>query len=275
MLPSSGRGASRRRYVAAALATGAVVAYVAHRQGYLKRRGKWPLLEALSSYRQALVTGGAVASKLASDLQAFIDSDAEEIPASLRQLLRLAQSEEAQRATEVLSSAACRGAVSGALSSATEAATASGISPDTFFISALEAAASERGRGLISILVATVARQAVEASLEANRASRLDASAEPSVAGQSLMEVLPQALAIADSEQGSRVLCGASPVMPPFFDALVMVPSVPSSRLPLIEFITTLDSPAQTSWRRSPAGQWRRISPTRKMWRSATASCGR
>lgn len=200
--------ANRRRYVAAAVATGAVVAYVAHRKGYLKAQGKWPLLEALSSYREALVTGGAVASKLSHDLQAFLDSDEEEVPASLRQLMRLAQSAEMQRATELLSSAACRGAVTGAVSSATEAAAALGIRADTFFVSALDAAASERGRGLISILVATVARQAVEASLEASRLSRVDAGADASTS-QSLLEVLPQALAIADSEQGSRVLCGA------------------------------------------------------------------
>lgn len=200
---------SRRRYVAAALATGAVVAYVAHRRGYLKQKGSWPLLEALQSYRQALLTGSQVASRLAADLQKFIESDAEEVPASLRQLLRLAQSDEAQRATEVLSSAACRGAVTGAISSATEAAAASGIRADTFFVSALEAAASERGRGLISILVATVARQAVEASIEANRMGRVDAAPSAQSGQQSFMEVLPQALAIVDSEQGSRVLCGA------------------------------------------------------------------
>lgn len=200
-----GTPVARRRAAVAATVAAAAAAYVAHRRGYL-RAGHWPLLSALAAYRRALLTGGDVAARLTGDLRSFLESEDPhaEVPASLRQLLRLAQCSEAQRATEALTAALCRGAVAGAVVGASEAAAQRGIDARALVESALETAASERGRGLVSCLVAQVARQAVEASMEA--AARRSASGAGG--GElSAIESLPRVLAALDSESGRRVLC--------------------------------------------------------------------
>ncbi len=72
----------------------AVVAYRAHQgsgkddeqQSYLGR-----LRAALRRYSEAFLLGSDISAALLHDLQAFLASDGQELPRSLRQLLRLAQ----------------------------------------------------------------------------------------------------------------------------------------------------------------------------------------
>ena len=58
------------------------------------RRSLARLRAALQSYMDALATGGEIAASLLRDLEQFLASDRDDIPPSLRQVSRLARSEE-------------------------------------------------------------------------------------------------------------------------------------------------------------------------------------
>lgn len=60
-----------------------------------KGRGSYigRLRTALRKYSEAFVAGSEISSLLLSDLQSYLSSDAQELPQSFRQLLRLAESQ--------------------------------------------------------------------------------------------------------------------------------------------------------------------------------------
>lgn len=60
----------------------------AHKRGYVAR-----LRAALKQYSEAFLAGAEVSAGIMRDLQAFLAGDVEELPVSLRQLSRLAQSQ--------------------------------------------------------------------------------------------------------------------------------------------------------------------------------------
>ncbi|KAK9841033.1 hypothetical protein WJX81_006662 [Elliptochloris bilobata] len=73
----------------------------AHKRGYVAR-----LRAALKQYSEAFLAGAELSASVMRDLQAFLDGDVEELPVSLRQLSRLAQSQEVQRSTSLMVAAA-------------------------------------------------------------------------------------------------------------------------------------------------------------------------
>ncbi|KAK9786672.1 hypothetical protein WJX73_004452 [Symbiochloris irregularis] len=104
----------RRRVVLSAAAAGATVLllYKAYRGEYYRkvRDAVIRLHQAGGSFSAALLAGGDISATLLSDLRQFLASDSTEVPVSLRQLARLAQSEEVTAAAAALSAALLRGA---------------------------------------------------------------------------------------------------------------------------------------------------------------------
>jgi len=197
--------ASRRRRRAAALAAAALLVYYARERKLLSRLRATvaPLGEAAASLRDALRTGGELARRVADDLSAFLEGGEEaEVPASLRQLLRLVQCDECVAAVGRLSGSLAAGLATGLAAglSAGEAA-AQGRS---LAAAALEAASSERGRSLLECVAAAAARQAVSSTLE-----QLAQRARASPRGAQAADTFERVLGELDSDRGRRVAAGA------------------------------------------------------------------
>lgn len=191
---------TRRRAVVAAAAAGAL-AYVAHRDAWLSRlrASLAPLSDAASAYAAALKSSGEAAAAVSRDVARFLadESEAPEVPPSLRALLRLAACDEAAAATAALGRALAAGAVEGCASSPAAAALAARL---------LAAAATREGRGLLTLLAAAAARAAVTAALDSQRlhppAPAADgAAAQPDPVDRVLTEL--------DTARGRRVAAGA------------------------------------------------------------------
>jgi len=187
------------------LLAAAALTYHAHRQRWVPRlrASVSPLGEAAWALREALRSGGASVALLASDLAAFLKADDEaEVPASLRQLLRLVQCDECVAAVGRLSGSLAAGLATGLAAglSAGEAA-AQGRS---LAAAALEAASSERGRSLLECVAAAAARQAVSSTLE-----QLAQRARASPRGAQAADTFERVLGELDSDRGRRVAAGA------------------------------------------------------------------
>jgi hypothetical protein len=238
-------GRARRR--ALALAAGAAaLAYVAHRQRWLarSRAAVAPLADAAAAYADALRTSGLLASRLSADVAAFLAGEGDgEVPASLRQLLRLAQCAEAQAAASALGASLSRGMASGFASAA------GGVEPlaagRLLLQAAMAEAASERGRSVLACVAGAMARQAVVAALEVSDRQRA-AGAAP--AGAPDADTLLRVLTSLDSDAGRRVATGA--------------PRAPELR-PLAHPPQLFQVPAQRSARRARPGATSRPPRTR------------
>lgn len=208
MLASAAQQRARRRTLALA-AGAAALAYYAHRQRWLarSRQALEPLVDAAAAYRDALRTSGQLASRLSSDVAAFLDAGgAAEVPASLRQLLRLAQCAEAQAAAACLGASVARGLASG-LATASGHADA-GAAGRQLLQSALDGVTSEQGRSVIACIAGAAARQAVVAALEVADRQR---AAAPSQASAPDSDGLERVLTELDTDRGRRVASGARP----------------------------------------------------------------
>lgn len=173
-----GRG---RRYAllgGAAVLAGAL-AYKAYSSDALGR-GRSALERVRAAVRQyvdALATGADVASALLRDLQAFLASDSNELPPSLRQLARLLQSQEAT-ATAAATAAAVYTGISGAVAGASrngnsgKDGTADGQQAQRgggdAFDRVLAAVLSDRGQSLVGLAVSMGAKGMVAAYVEAS-----------------------------------------------------------------------------------------------------------
>jgi len=208
MLASAAQQRARRRTLALA-AGAAALAYYAHRQRWLarSRQALEPLVDAAAAYRDALRTSGQLASRLSSDVAAFLDAGgAAEVPASLRQLLRLAQCAEAQAAAACLGASVARGLASG-LATASGHADA-GAAGRQLLQSALDGVTSEQGRSVIACIAGAAARQAVVAALEVADRQR---AAAPSQASAPDSDGLERVLTELDTDRGRRVASGTRP----------------------------------------------------------------
>ena len=208
MLAAAAPSRARRRALALALGASAL-AYYAHRQRWLarSRAALAPLADAAGAYRDALRTSGQLASRLSADVAAFLESDGSaEVPASLRQLLRLAQCAEAQAAAACLGSSVAQGLASGLASAAGHAD--AGAAGRQLLQSALEGVVSEQGRSVIACIAGAAARQAVVAALEVADRQR---AAAPSPGGAPEADNLARVLTELDTDRGRRVASGARP----------------------------------------------------------------
>lgn len=100
----------RRRNILLACTAVAVGGYASYRiYNSRKRLRVFLLLQSFSSLLDALSQGSDSAAVVVSDLRAFLCSDDDELPQSLKQLLKLGGSHEVQQSVTVLSAAICRG----------------------------------------------------------------------------------------------------------------------------------------------------------------------
>lgn len=124
------------------------------------------LQEAGSNYSAALLAGADVSAVLLHDLRQFLQSDSNELPTSLRQLAKLAQSQEVARAAASLTSAALRGAQSSQASPSGPTSEAGAQPMPDLLERILAALTSERGHSLVGLAVSVACRSGVEALLE-------------------------------------------------------------------------------------------------------------
>jgi hypothetical protein len=171
--PGGSAGWARRHR--APLLAGAVVAaasgYLAYRAYHSERLASTQAAlaraaETLQRLAGAAGAAGAALELVASDLRAFLASDADEVPRSLRQLAKLAAAPEVQDAIAACAGAAARGAAG----PATEAALA-------LADRLLEAVLSERGSSLVALAVSVAAREGTSSLVGALREAVLGALA--------------------------------------------------------------------------------------------------
>ena len=201
------RQAARRR-AALYFAAGVAVSYYAHKRRWASRAREavTPLALALAAYRDAALTSGRVCAALVSDLHAFLSSpDPQvEVPASLRQLLRLVTCTEAQVAVTTLGRSLTDGVASGVA-----AAVRTGHHDGRALLeNVLDAAATEQGRSLLACVVSAAARQAVAVALEASERATLHAPG--GVPGPD-SDALERILGELDTDRGRRVAQGPCP----------------------------------------------------------------
>jgi hypothetical protein len=206
-MQAADRGRRRALYVAAGAAA---LAYYAHRSRWLARTraALAPLAQAAAAYRDAAQSSGLAASRLCADISAFLADDGAEVPVSLKQLLRLAQSAEAQAAVATLGSSLSRGVASGVAAAAAGASTEPLAAGRRLLEAALEEATSERGRSVIACIAGAAARHAVVAALE--MADRQRASGASPVGGApDAADTMERVLTELDTDRGRRVATGA------------------------------------------------------------------
>jgi len=219
MLPASSSLVRRRRaLLAASLAFGC---YAYHQRWLSRLRASLAQLgDAAGALREALASGSLCLNTLSSDLAAFLCAEDEvAVPASLRQLLRLLQCDEAQGCVRSLGASLADGLSSGA--------SAAGDTAQRLLHAAAEGAASERGRSLLVLLVSAAARQCTVTALEV-AAARARASPQ----GEQVADAFERLLGELDSDRGRRVAAGAcslarisprllTPLLPDLVTALV------------------------------------------------------
>mmetsp|Transcript_34816 Transcript_34816/g.98714 ORF Transcript_34816/g.98714 Transcript_34816/m.98714 type:complete len:435 (+) Transcript_34816:281-1585(+) len=157
-LPGSGGAATlfhrnRGRLLALGLAGAAAYAYQSGTFDKAKQTCK-RVYGLLQLYYEAAQTGGEVASSVMNDLQAFMASDSDELPQSLKQLAKLFSSTNAAACYETAVKGSLRGAMAAGGGTPVEKSTA-----DKF----LELLFSERGHSLVSVAI----RMAVDRSVKA------------------------------------------------------------------------------------------------------------
>lgn len=201
------RQAASRRKALVFAASVAALTYYAHRRRWASRAraAVTPLALAVAAYRDAALTSGRLCAALVGDLSAFLNStDAHaEVPASLRQLLRLATCNEAQAAVSTLGRSLTDGLASGVA-----AAVQAPSGGRALLENALDAASTEQGRSLLACVVSAAARQAVAVALEASERTAAHAPGPDS-------DTLDRVLGELDTDRGRRVAQGASKQAPP------------------------------------------------------------
>ena len=132
----------------------------------------------LRLYLQALQTGGEITASVLRDLQAFLASEEDEIPPSLRQLAKLVASAEASRCFATAVEGTLRGAAAATgsdtkgprkLHDSPSSSSFSGAeSPRTPGIADrfLELLFSERGHSLVTVAISMAAKSTVEAATQ-------------------------------------------------------------------------------------------------------------
>ena len=192
----------RRQRRAVLLAASLVaLSYYAHQRRWLTRLrcALAPLSEAAGAYGEAARESGRLLRRVTADLSSFLESDGRaEVPASLRQLLRLAQCAEAQEAVSRLSTALSSGVAAGVSQAVARQGDARGVLDGV-----LEAASSERGRSLLAVLVSAASRQAVVAGMEASERRARQQPGAPFHA-----DTFERLLGELDSDRGRRVAQG-------------------------------------------------------------------
>ncbi|KXZ50630.1 hypothetical protein GPECTOR_15g314 [Gonium pectorale] len=175
-----------------AAAAAAVTLYAAY-QGSADPRKKRPpsqlqrLRKLLADYSAAAQAFGDTAALVSSDLQQFLQSESSELPQSLRQLNKLLQSPQLQETVATCSASVCRGvasAVGNAQCGCDGDAAAPGGGRPPVLDTILEAALSDRGRGLIGMAVGVAARNAAVAACDFIE-RRMDAASAPSTCSSS------------------------------------------------------------------------------------------
>lgn len=146
----------------------------------------------LSNYAQAVAASSSACATLASDLHAFLTSDVDEVPRSLRQLAKLVQSEEVQSSLRTCTNTVVQGATS-ALPS-----TSGGPSA---LDSILEAVLSERGRSLVGLAVGVATKNATSTLCEFMQRMQEQQQQQRSTASS-----LDMAVQVLSSENGEKLL---------------------------------------------------------------------
>lgn len=184
----------------------AYLAYRAYNSESAAKLGK--LKKAVGNYSSALGSVSATAALITGDLHAFLSSDQDELPQSLKQLNKLFQSQDVQDSVATAAASVARG-----ISHA--AASTSGASEGPAMLDKiLEALLSDRGRSLVGMAVGLATKNATSTLCEflermqrgagAPHVVHADGEHEGEVpAGPSVLSAIVSLLA---SDQGERVL---------------------------------------------------------------------
>lgn len=158
--------ASRRRWILVLAAVG-LSGYGAYRIYHLpsvsaKRRKLVKLLTALFSVAEAISSSADAVSLLSSDLKHFLRSDSDEIPQTLKQLAKIARSDEFSTSICTLSDALAAGIIRG-LRSASDSRVMEMQTSSRFSDRFLDKLFSDEGTGFASAVVGNFARSMVMA----------------------------------------------------------------------------------------------------------------
>eukprot|EP00879_Flechtneria_rotunda_P001786 GHRR01001950.1.p1 GENE.GHRR01001950.1~~GHRR01001950.1.p1 ORF type:complete len:522 (+),score=155.03 GHRR01001950.1:174-1739(+) len=154
-----------RHYVVIAFAAtaGTVAAYKVYRSERLKSTQKvlQQAAETFVKYSDAAATAGDILAIISDDIRQFLSSNADEVPNSLRQLSKLAQSQQVQDSLAACVSSAVKGML--AATQGAEGEQASVIDK------VIEAVLSDRGHSLVGLAIRTAAQQSTETVCHAVR----------------------------------------------------------------------------------------------------------
>ncbi|PKU64393.1 protein PHLOEM PROTEIN 2-LIKE A10 [Dendrobium catenatum] len=158
--------ASRRRWIFVLAAAG-ISGYGAYRFYHLpsvsaKRRKLVKLFTALFSVAEAISSSADAVSLLTSDLKHFLRSDSDEIPLSLKQLAKVARSDEFSTSISRLSDALAVGVIRG-LHTASDSPVTEAQTSSSFSDRLLDKLFSDKGSGFASVVVGSFARSMVMA----------------------------------------------------------------------------------------------------------------
>lgn len=204
--PTSKPGFTWAQIGAGSVGAGAL-AYLVYR-AYNGPEPKW--LTSLTSAANALASMSSSSALLARDLHAFLQSESEELPPSLRQLNRLLQSEEVRHTLSTAAQALMRGAV--AASNVTGGggdSTAGGQQQAGVVDKVLEAILSDRGRSLVGMAMGLATKNATSTLCEFIKAQQQERAAAASAGGAAQQQptaLLSSVFQLLSSEQGERLL---------------------------------------------------------------------
>jgi hypothetical protein len=206
----------QRQLVVAATATlGVVAAYRLYRSERLKatHAALQTAADTLGRYNAAAASASDMVALLAHDLRAFLASDGDEVPRSLRQLAKLARCGDVQETISAFVASSIRGAMS---SAATGSSSSSGDSSEPSVVDrVIEAVLSERGQSLVGLAVKAAACQSTEVFCTAVRQGLEAALQAVSAQQQQQQQPLASPSGLSPASPGAYYSAASSPLPSP------------------------------------------------------------
>lgn len=175
---------NRKYLVLACAATSSIAVYRVYRSERIKATQKalQSLQETIAKYTDAAASAGSVLAVVAEDLRNFFDSDADEVPRSIRQLGKLARSTELQDTLAACVSSMAKGLL-------TTPAEAGGVQAGPSALDKIiDALLSDRGHSMVGLAIRTAAQTSTDVfcnallqGIQAATGSQLVEQQQPSV----------------------------------------------------------------------------------------------
>lgn len=200
----------RRKWVVSGTAAvaGAALLYKLYYSERLSKawRNYQKLSAAFSSYNQAFLAGAEVSAAISKDLQDYFQSDATELPQTLRQLAQLCQTTETQAAVKSLAASTAQGVLSAAnVLPHAQAGTSQGQQASAMLEKILSMLVSDKGQSLVTLAVSVAARTSTRTYCECIEQSAAAAKSSADATGVLADTSLQQLLRFATTPEGERL----------------------------------------------------------------------